>query len=263
MQESVEQYHASVTQIPHDVIEEESSDPDKKGGCCGSCPTASKAVLSKMFDLGLCTSPTFIVLSFAGFLSLLSLFVPFTFLPSFINSESKRLGLTEDEANQTTTFLMALIGICNTIGRVVCGWVSDHPKVDAIMVNNIALFIGGVATCLIPFIGSVSILYAYGVVFGFSIAVFASLRSILLVELLGLEKLTNAFGLLLLIQGVAATFGAPIAGGFADATGDFNVTFYVFGATYAISGIMCIPIRKLKKWETERNEKKDQTSLAA
>ena len=43
-------------------------------------------------------------------------------------------------------------------------------------------------------------------------AAFASLRSILLVELLGLEKLTNAFGLLLLFQGFAALFGSPIAG---------------------------------------------------
>lgn len=43
-------------------------------------------------------------------------------------------------------------------------------------------------------------------------AVFASLRSILVVDLLGLEKLTNAFGLLLLFQGVAAAIGAPLAG---------------------------------------------------
>jgi hypothetical protein len=43
-------------------------------------------------------------------------------------------------------------------------------------------------------------------------ACFASLRSILIVELMGLDKLTNAFGLLLLFQGIAATIGSPIAG---------------------------------------------------
>ena len=32
------------------------------------------------------------------------------------------------------------------------------------------------------------------------------------IELLGLEKLTNAFGLLLLPQGIAIMIGAPIAG---------------------------------------------------
>lgn len=48
----------------------------------------------------------------------------------------------------------------------------------------------------------------------FLTACFASLRSILIVELLGLGKLTNAFGLLCLFQGVAAMCGAPLAGKF-------------------------------------------------
>jgi hypothetical protein len=43
-------------------------------------------------------------------------------------------------------------------------------------------------------------------------ACFASLRSILIVELMGLDKLTNAFGLLLLFQGIAAAIGSPLAG---------------------------------------------------
>jgi len=46
----------------------------------------------------------------------------------------------------------------------------------------------------------------------FVAACFASLRSILIVELMGLDKLTNAFGLLLLFQGIAAVIGSPIAG---------------------------------------------------
>lgn len=259
--ESVEQYHASVTHIPREVIHEivEEMEGEDEGGCCKACPTAAKAVLTKMFDFSLCTSPTFLVVAFAGFLSLLSLFVPFTFLPSFISSQKEILGLSDVEADQTKAFLMSLIGICNTIGRVVCGWVSDHPRVDAILVNNVGLLVGGVATCCIPFISNVSLLYLYGVMFGFSIAIFASLRSILLVELLGLERLTNAFGLLLLVQGIAAVFGSPIAGAFADATGGFNVSFYVFGAAYGLSGLLCIPIRRIKAWETNKEEQKMNT----
>lgn len=44
------------------------------------------------------------------------------------------------------------------------------------------------------------------------VASFATLRSVITVELLGLEKLTSAFGLLLLFQGLAVTIGSPIAG---------------------------------------------------
>ena len=44
------------------------------------------------------------------------------------------------------------------------------------------------------------------------IAAFITLRSIVLCDLLGVEKLTNAFGLVALCQGVAITVGTPILG---------------------------------------------------
>ena len=47
-----------------------------------------------------------------------------------------------------------------------------------------------------------------------STAVSTSLRSILLVEFLGLDQLGKSFGMLSLFQGVAALIGAPIAGRF-------------------------------------------------
>ena len=47
-----------------------------------------------------------------------------------------------------------------------------------------------------------------------STAVFVSLRSILLVELLGIEMLTKSFGILILFQGIATMVGAPLAGTF-------------------------------------------------
>lgn len=44
------------------------------------------------------------------------------------------------------------------------------------------------------------------------VAAFIALRSIVLVELLGIQKLTNAFGLTSLFQGIAVLIGSPLAG---------------------------------------------------
>lgn len=49
-------------------------------------------------------------------------------------------------------------------------------------------------------------------VYGFNIGAYVGLTSVILVDLLGLEKLTNAFGLLLLFQGIASLIGPPIGG---------------------------------------------------
>jgi hypothetical protein len=43
-------------------------------------------------------------------------------------------------------------------------------------------------------------------------AIFVSLRSIIMVELMGLQKLTNAFGLVIMCQGISSYIGAPLAG---------------------------------------------------
>jgi len=45
-----------------------------------------------------------------------------------------------------------------------------------------------------------------------SIATWISLTSIVLCNLLGLDKLTNAFGLLTMTRGIAALIGSPLAG---------------------------------------------------
>jgi MFS family permease len=52
----------------------------------------------------------------------------------------------------------------------------------------------------------------YASVYGFTIGAYVGLTSVILVDLLGLDRLTNAFGLLLLFQGIASFLGPPIAG---------------------------------------------------
>jgi len=247
--ETMDKYHESVTQLPpmEDIIEEEEEGAKR---VCLCFPKSFSTILGKMFDFSLLTSVTFIILALAGFLSLLALFVPFMFLPAYAES----IGV--DKGSQAT--LVSTIGFVNCVGRIFCGWVSDHPKVDALFVNNISLMIGGLATVALPFITDESLLLAYAVAFGMSVAAFASLRSILLVELLGLEKLTNAFGLLLMFQGIAATFGSPIAGFFYDMTKSYDVPFWLFGSIFAVSGAMCIPLRCIKRWEDNRLQKKKE-----
>lgn len=63
------------------------------------------------------------------------------------------------------------------------------------------------------------------------------MTSIILVDLLGLEKLTNAFGLLILFRGAAAIVGTPLAGAIYDATNSYDIPFFTAGALFALSAI--------------------------
>ncbi len=48
--------------------------------------------------------------------------------------------------------------------------------------------------------------------FGITSGAYVGLTSVVLVDLLGLDNLTNAFGLLLLFQGIASVMGPPFIG---------------------------------------------------
>lgn len=64
---------------------------------------------------------------------------------------------------------------------------------------------------------------------------YISLTSIILVDLLGLDKLTNAFGLLILFRGAAAMIGSPLAGAVYDATKNYDASFYMAAAFFLAS----------------------------
>nr|CAH0110447.1 unnamed protein product [Daphnia galeata] len=198
---------AAGANIP-EVVEE--TDGKKKSNGC-------MRAVSSLIQFSLFKSPTFNLLCFASFITFLGFFVPFMFLAA----RAEQLGADKESAS----FLLSIIGITNTLGRVACGALSDHPKVNVLMVNNAALTLGGVVTIATPFFPAYEMLIVYACLFGLSIACFASLRSILMVELLGLENLTNAFGLCLMFTGVSATVGGPLASMFYDATNDYDASF--------------------------------------
>ena len=80
------------------------------------------------------------------------------------------------------------------------------------------------------------------------------MTSIILVDLLGLEKLTNAFGLLILFRGAAAIVGTPLAGAIYDATNSYDIPFFTAGALFGLSAItsyrqMGSPPRSRKEYE--------------
>ena len=70
-----------------------------------------------------------------------------------------------DEAS--AAWLLSAIGIANTIGRVVFGFMADLRWVNRLMLYNTALTICGVATALSPFVGgNYALLMTYAAIFG-------------------------------------------------------------------------------------------------
>lgn len=204
-----------------------------------------RSILSA-FDFTLMKSPTFVVYGISCFLCMFGFFIPFNFLPDY----AKEVGLTSGQQ----ALLISVIGIANTVARLAVGFISDRPWADCLLINNIALIVAGGTTIFVPFVGEYGILILYSILFGTGIAAFVSLRSIIMVELMGIEKLSNSFGLVVLCQGMSSFIGPPITGTLADISGDYSITFYMAGASLALAGIICFPLRRISRWEKSRDQ---------
>lgn len=79
---------------------------------------------------------------------------------------------------------------------------------------------------------------------------YISLTSIILVDLLGLDKLTNAFGLLILFRGAAAIIGSPLAGAVYDATQSYSIPFFMAGFFFFVSTVTSFMAPAMKRCTT-------------
>ena len=113
---------------------------------------------------------------------------------------------------EDAAFLVSVIGISNTLGRVISGWISDFSWVNSLVVTNMAIILSALTVFLFPYCTSYASLTVMALLFGFFVAAYISLTSIILVDLLGLDNLTSAFGLLTLFRGFSSMIGPPING---------------------------------------------------
>ena len=122
------------------------------------------------------------------------------------------------------------------MSKLVTGRISDMKCVDSFLVSNIYMFMSGVSVCLLPFCDFYKHFIVMVAFCGFFMTFF-TLRSVVLVELVGLENLTSAYGLVSLFEGIATIIGAPISGAIGDSVGRFNVTFYIAGGFFILSSL--------------------------
>ncbi|XP_018027316.1 uncharacterized protein LOC108682624 isoform X2 [Hyalella azteca] len=199
---------------------------------CGCVPCSEEAcsALSDLTDLGLLADPVFLLFAASNFLTSIGFYAPYI----FIVDRALEIGIVAEK----TATLLAVVGISNTVSRVVLGYVADRPWVNRLYVYNSALTICGLATCLSIWMNSFGGQCFYAVMFGGTSGAYVGLTSVVLVDLLGMEKLTNAFGLVLMFQGIAAVVGPPMCGSLFDLSQNYNNTFLLAGAMIAASGVM-------------------------
>ncbi|RNA24814.1 monocarboxylate transporter 12 [Brachionus plicatilis] len=207
----------------------------------------SVSKIKDFLDFSLLKDPVFIFFSISNFLTSLGFNAPFI----YIVDQADSIGIPTKHGD----YFLATIGISNTVGRVVLGIISDVKGVNRLYLYATVLTICGIATSIEPFFTTYAGFLIYSMVFGFTSGGYVSLTSVLLVDLLGLDKLTNAFGMLLVFQGIATLIGPPTIGILYDIFKSYSIPFFLIGILIGLSGFMCFFIPLLKKEKTTTIDK--------
>ena len=151
-------YTQSVSSIPHSDHTAEAA--HQNNGCC-SCMSCSKEMRDSwtgMMDLSIMKDPVYILFVIANFLTSIGFNVPYTFLPDM----ASQYGYSAEQG----AYLISVIGIANTVGRVLFGWLADRSCVNRLFLYNGTLTLCGVATALCVFCDTYVLLIIYSAAFG-------------------------------------------------------------------------------------------------
>ena len=214
---------------------------------CAWIPYPIRHSIGEMIDISMLKDPVLVLMCISNIVCMLSFYVPLVFIIDLAVSR----GSTVTEA----TSLLLLIGAANTIGRVFFGWMADRRWLSALTISNLSLLICGLLTTIVFVLQSYLALCVYAATFGFVIcecggqlqtltfveyflfsAAFISLTSIVLSDLLGVDRLTNSFGLLIVSRGLASLVGTPLAGCVYDLSGSYDAMFVVAGWLVSVGG---------------------------
>lgn len=92
----------------------------------------------------------------------------------------------------------------NTVGIVLVGYVGDKPWLRPSLLYSCLVTLSGLSIGLIPLTNSFRALAVLSACYGCTISANYALVSVILVDLVSLDKFTIAYGLLLLVQGIGA-----------------------------------------------------------
>lgn len=152
----------------------------------------------------------------------------------------------------SATFLISVIGILNTFGELIIGWAGDRSWMNLKLLYAICMIFSGISTAVVPFLREYFHLASMAGIFGFAISANYALTSPILVELVSLEQFSNAYGLLLLVQGISNLLGPPFAAYLYDVTHTWLYTFGIGGLFILLSGPLLLILPCLQKCKSQR-----------
>ncbi|XP_067093153.1 monocarboxylate transporter 9a [Osmerus mordax] len=172
----------------------------------------------------------FVALCVALFLFSLGAFPPVLFMEDVAQSE----GLIDEVA---IIPLVSIVAITTGVGKLALGALADVRWINSLYLYAFTLLGTGSALLLIPLCKSYLGLQILSAVVGFFSGNW-SLTSYITTKIVGMDRLTQAHGILMCFGGCGIVLGPPVVGWFFDWTQSYDLAFYFSGGCVLLGGFL-------------------------
>lgn len=172
----------------------------------------------------------FIIWAIASSIATFGYFIPHVHLV--------RVAQEMGSSHRDGSLLLSYIAIGSGAGKIIFGKISDLPWVDTLSLYNCCMVLSGLSPLLAIYAKAYYMLVVYVVVLGLFDGCIIGLMSIVTFECTDRNKMSEAWGGVLMIQSFSMLIGAPAAGWFGDVTGNYRNLFYMAGAPTIFGGFI-------------------------
>ncbi|XP_072013644.1 monocarboxylate transporter 13-like [Amphiura filiformis] len=208
------------------------------GANSNSFKQGCKWIVLDLFDFTLLKNFYFVLLLIGYFLH----GIAYNIFLMFISARAVNTGISELNA----AYLLSAIGVSSIVSRLTHGYIIDYHIMSASVLTALAYAIAGISSLLNPVSDSYPLLICLSVVIGLTSGVFNSTVPIIAKEYVGAKQVSAGTGLILLIIGVSLMLGAYVTGVLADATGSYDIPFYLAGACFLLCSLLIFTFPGIK-----------------
>merc|ERR1719233_2472801 len=170
----------------------------------------------------------FLVMILADALAVMALYIPYSYLDPVVAAAGV--------PPQLGSLLIAGIGIGSVAGRLLAGLLADQPWCHPLYLTRAVVCLACGLPFLLAWVDHFWMFVGIALLFGFLTGQWIAATSPLLVSLLGIDQLSQAFGLLTFVRGVSSLISPPLAGLLVDLTINPLIALYFSGGLLLVSG---------------------------
>ncbi|XP_063545033.1 monocarboxylate transporter 13 isoform X3 [Cydia strobilella] len=200
--------------------------------CCFCCKKKKDKEPNKFFDISLLSDPTYLIILISSSTVAISCTNFIILLPS----HAQNIGFSKARG----AYLLSTVSALDLVGRIGGSALCDLDLIPKTFYFVGGLFFSGITLATIPFLESYVAISVVCALFGLASGVNNATTTLVMAEILGVDRLMSTYGISLFVNGILQLIGPPICGLWFEADGNYMHMFLTFGLIYTAGAALWI-----------------------